>query len=145
MIDDKNLKDAGTEDKDTEPTTTFPKESSRTPSAGIMHDEVIKKNLESLMKIIDKMAVNYKHASELVLEIAKRLDEHKQFSHHQIGYLIKQFFRAKILEEKIAPTSNEKDLFPKPIDITCINCGYTTDDESDMYLHQVERHGNDAQ
>lgn len=76
----------------------------------ILKNPKLQKNVRTLMNLIDRFDADSKHASELILEIARILDESKQCLRDQICRRIKEILRDKIREGKITPKWIEESL-----------------------------------
>ena len=62
--------------------------------------ENVRGNVKELRIVIDQLHLNFIQAGELILEIARRLDEDHVVKQHQICRKIKEFLRDKIQERK---------------------------------------------
>jgi hypothetical protein len=61
----------------------------------------IKSIIVSLRVVVDQIASDFKQASELILEIAKRLDEGKLCERNHISITVKEILKDKIQEGKV--------------------------------------------
>src|SRR5215469_6610104 len=64
--------------------------------------ENIRGNVKELRIVIDQLHLNFKQAGELILEIARRLDEDHVVKQDQICRKIKEFLKDKIQQRKIS-------------------------------------------
>src|SRR5215469_17435136 len=73
----------------------------------------IKSIIASLRIVIDQLDLDFKQAKELILEIARQLDERKLCERNQISRTIKKILKDKIQEGKVTEKWIEECLAPE--------------------------------
>ena len=85
-------------------------EEEQTPDSFPQH---IKSIISTLRVVIDQIDSDFKQAKELILEIARRLDEEKLCDRSQISRILKKILRDKIQEGKVTEKWIEECLPPE--------------------------------
>jgi len=90
--------------------TSVAREEEQTPDS---FPQDIKSKITMLLVVIDQIDSDFKQARELILEIAKRLDEGRLYERSQISRILKKILRDKIQEGKVTEKWIEECLPPE--------------------------------